>query len=160
MENIVLPALHIREASLEDLNIIVDFNLALALETENRTLDKKILTQSIQTILQNPAKGVYLLACFGEKVVGQLMYVYEWSTWRNANFMWLTDLYILPNYRKKGIFNLLSKHAMDLYHKNENVVGLRFCVDKENTAVVPLYKKAGWKESNYNLWEIKKDGCQ
>ena len=88
------------------------------------------------------------------------MYVYEWSTWRNANFMWLTDLYVLPNYRKKGIFNLLSEHVMDLYHKNENVVGLRFCVDKENTTVVPLYKKAGWKESNYNLWEIKKDGCQ
>lgn len=149
----------IRKASLDHLDTIVHFNLALASETENRTLDKDILRQSIQSILQDPRKGVYMLACIEDEVVGQIMYTFEWSTWRNANFMWLTDLYVLPEYRKKGIFKLLSDYMMDFYHKDPSIVGLRFCVDKENTSVVPLYKKAGWKEGNYNLWEIKKDGC-
>ena len=149
----------IQKASLDHLDTIVHFNLALASETENRTLDKDILRQSIRSILQDPRKGVYMLACIEDKVVGQIMYTFEWSTWRNANFMWLTDLYVLPEYRKKGIFKLLSDYMMDFYHKDSSIIGLRFCVDKENTSVIPLYKKAGWKEGNYNLWEIKKDGC-
>ena len=149
----------IRTACQKDLEVLVDFNARLALETENRPLDLNVLRQSMQAILDDPRKGVYLLACDGEKVIGQIMYVYEWSTWRNANFMWLTDLYVLPQYRRHGVFKLLSDYSMRLYHERKEVIGLRFYVDKENTGVVDLYKRIGWKESNYNLWEIKKDGC-
>lgn len=159
MKKDLSPQVIIKQASLEHLDTIVNFNLALALETENRKLDVNILRQSIHSILTDPKKGVYILAYIGEEIVGQIMYTYEWSTWRNANFMWLTDLYICPEHRKKGIFKHLSDYVMDLYHKDPHAVGLRFCVDKENTSVIPLYQKAGWKEGNYNLWEIKKDGC-
>lgn len=152
--------LTIRCATQADLEILVAFNQALAVETESRPLNETVLRQSMQAILDDPRKGVYWLACEGEKVVGQLMYVYEWSTWRNANFMWLTDLYVLPAYRKQGVFHALQSYAMDFYRAQKDVIGIRFYVDKDNTSVVPLYKKVGWKESNYNLWEIKKDGCQ
>lgn len=152
--------LTIRQASKADLETLVAFNQSLALETEHRRLDESTLRKSMQTILDDPRKGVYWLACAGDKVVGQLMYVYEWSTWRNANFMWLTDLYVLPAYRKQGVFHALQAYAMDFYHAQKDVIGLRFYVDKENTTVVPLYQKVGWKESNYDLWEIKKDGCR
>jgi len=150
----------IRRAQPADLDVLVAYNNALAVETEGRNLDGDILRQSMQAILEDERKGVYLLACEGEKVVGQIMYVYEWSTWRNANFMWLTDLYVLPAYRKRGVFKALFESVMHHYHTTPSIIGLRFYVDKENTAVVPLYHKVGWKESNYNLWEIKKDGCQ
>ena len=70
--------------------------------------------------------------------------------------MWLTDLYVPPQHRKRGVFKALFRAVMDFYHSREDIIGLRFYVDKTNTAVVPLYKKVGWKESNYNLWEIKK----
>ena len=148
----------IRTAEPKDLDTLVDFNARLALETENLRLSKDVLSRSMQAILQDPRKGVYLFACEGDKIVGQLMYVYEWSTWHNANFMWLTDLYVLPQYRRHGVFKLLSDYAMNLYRTREEVVGLRFYVDKHNTSVVPLYKKIGWKESNYELWETVKDG--
>ncbi len=146
----------IRTAEQKDLSVLVAFNNALALETEHRGLDMQRLTQSMQAILDDKRKGVYWLACDGDKVVGQLMYVFEWSTWRNANFMWLTDLYVLPAYRRKGVFKSLFRHAMAFYHTREDIIGFRFYVDKSNTAVVPLYHKVGWKESNYNLWEMKK----
>ena len=146
----------IRKAEQKDLPVLVAYNNALALETEHRALDMECLTKSIQAILDDERKGVYWLACDGDKVVGQLMYVFEWSTWRNANFMWLTDLYVLPAYRRKGVFKSLFCQAMDFYHSRADIIGLRFYVDKSNTAVVPLYKKVGWKESNYNLWEMKK----
>ncbi len=146
----------IRKAEQKDLPVLSAFNNALALETEHRALDMQKLTKSMQAILDDERKGVYWLACDGDKVVGQIMYVLEWSTWRNANFMWLTDLYVLPAYRRKGVFKRLYRYAMDFYQARADIIGLRFYVDKSNTAVVPLYKKIGWKESNYNLWEIKK----
>lgn len=148
--------LQIRKAEQKDMEILVDFNNRLALETENRPLDLPRLRASMQAILDDERKGVYLLACDGEEVLGQIMYVFEWSTWRNANFMWLTDLYVPPQHRKRGVFKALFRAVMDFYHSREDIIGLRFYVDKTNTAVVPLYKKVGWKESNYNLWEIKK----
>ena len=146
----------IRKAEQKDLETLVDFNNRLALETENRPLDLQRLRASMQAILDDERKGVYLLACDGEEVLGQIMYVFEWNTWRNANFMWLTDLYVPPRHRKRGVFKALFRAVMDFYHSREDIIGLRFYVDKTNTAVVPLYKKVGWKESNYNLWEIKK----
>lgn len=148
--------LQIRKAEQKDMETLVDFNNRLALETENRPLDLPRLRASMQAILDDERKGVYLLACDGEEVLGQIMYVFEWSTWRNANFMWLTDLYVPPQHRKRGVFKALFHAVMDFYHSREDIIGLRFYVDKTNTAVVPLYKKVGWKESNYNLWEIKK----
>lgn len=146
----------IRKAENKDLNTLVHFNNSLALESEHRSLDLDRLTKSMKAILEDERKGVYILACEGDKVVGQIMYVFEWSTWRNANFMWLTDLYVLPQYRRRGIFKLLFNYMMDFYHSRQDIIGLRFYVDKDNQAVVPLYKKVGWKESNYNLWEVKK----
>jgi len=150
----------ITTATADDLDVLVQFNSALALETEKRPLHIGTLRKSMQAILDDPRKGVYWLVRDGEKVIGQLMYVFEWSTWRNANFMWLTDLYVLPEYRRRGVFKMLSEHAMEFYRSRQDVIGLRFYVDKDNTSVVPLYKKIGWQESNYNLWEIKKDGCE
>lgn len=159
MKKNVSPTVVIQKASCKHLDTILKFNLALALETENRVLNKEVLRQSIQAVLEDHKKGTYLVACIDQEVVGQVMYTYEWSTWRNAYFMWITDLYIPPAHRKKGIFKHLSDYVMDLYHRDPHTVGLRFCVDKTNTAVAPIYQKAGWKEGNYNLWEIKKDGC-
>ena len=150
----------LRRAEEKDLDVLVDFNNRLAIETENRPLDLTVLRSSMKHILEDERKGVYWLACDGDKVVGQFMYVFEWSTWRDKNFMWLTDLYVLPQYRKQGVIKLLCQHMMNFYRENPDIIGVRFYVDKENTGVVPLYHRIGWKESNYNLWEIKKDGCQ
>lgn len=151
-----MPRFTIKTASFQDLDTITDFNLRLAHETENLALNEDLLRKSMQAILSDERKGVYLLAYDGETVIGQLMYVFEWSTWRNANFMWLTDLYVLPQYRRQGAFKAFFNYVMDFYHKREDIIGLRFYVDKTNTAAVPVYKSVGWKESNYNLWEMKK----
>ncbi len=149
----------IKRAGKEHLDILVDFNMKLAIETENRPLNLETLTKSMNAILEDERKGVYLILFEGEEALGQIAYVYEWSTWRNANYMWLTDLYIKPEHRKRGLFKIIYQHVMRLYEENPSVLGLRFYVDKGNTSVVPIYKKVGWKESNYDLWEIKKSGC-
>ena len=60
--------LQIRKAEQKDMETLVDFNNRLALETENRPLDLPRLRASMQAILDDERKGVYLLACDGEEV--------------------------------------------------------------------------------------------
>lgn len=147
----------LRRAEEKDLDILVDFNNRIALESEGHPLDLAVLRNSMKHILEDERKGIYWLACDGEKVIGQMMYVFEWSTWQDKNYMWLTDLYVLPEYRKQGVFKLLNQHLLDFYQKSPDIIGVRFYVAKTNTAVVPLYRRIGWKESKYNLWEVTKN---
>lgn len=147
----------LRRAEEKDLDILVDFNNRIALESEGHSLDLAVLRNSMKHILEDERKGIYWLACDGEKVIGQMMYVFEWSTWQDKNYMWLTDLYVLPEYRKQGVFKLLNQHLLDFYQKSPDIIGVRFYVAKTNTAVVPLYRRIGWKESKYNLWEVTKN---
>ena len=139
VKNMNVKKFTLRRAEEKDLDVLVDFNNRLALETENRPLNLAVLRSSMKHILEDERKGVYWLACDGEKVVGQFMYVFEWSTWRDKNFMWLTDLYVLPEYRKQGVFKLLCQHMMDFYRRYKQFAW-SLCVPKSMKNGTPIYR--------------------
>ena len=61
--------MNIRRARLEDLDIIVEYNYNLAYETENKELDKEILTKGVKNIIEDENKGVYHVCEIDGKVV-------------------------------------------------------------------------------------------
>ena len=65
--------LTIRKATLQDAEIIVKFNKAMALETEDKILDDDTLTKGVNQLFDDPKKGFYLLAEADGQVAGQLM---------------------------------------------------------------------------------------
>jgi len=65
--------LTIRKATLQDAEIIVKFNKAMALETEDKLLDDDTLTKGVNQLFDDPKKGFYLLAEADGQVAGQLM---------------------------------------------------------------------------------------
>jgi hypothetical protein len=65
--------LTIRKATLQDADIIVKFNKAMALETEDKLLDDDTLTKGVNQLFDDPKKGFYLLAEADGQVAGQLM---------------------------------------------------------------------------------------
>ena len=94
--------LTIRKATLQDAEIIVKFNKAMALETEDKLLDDDTLTKGVNQLFDDPKKGFYLLAEADGQVAGQLMITTEWSDWRNGNFWWIQSVYVKPDFRHKG----------------------------------------------------------
>lgn len=145
----------IRNATLENIEIIIDFNLNLAAETENKSLNKQILAEGVRNILLDRNKGFYVLAILDNKIVGQLMITYEWSDWRNSYFWWIQSVYVLPQFRKSGIFKLLFKYIKDLAIEQNNVCGLRLYTDKDNINAMNAYKNLGMHQSNYLLFELE-----
>ena len=147
----------IRVAKLEDSNAIIDFQIAMALETENVNLDRTIITKGVIALLRDKSKGLYYLADDNGLTIGSMLTTYEWSDWRNGTILWLQSVYIKPDYRGKGIFRLMYNHLKEKVLNYSDSVGLRLYVDNTNTNAQNVYKAMGMNGDHYKTYEWIKD---
>ena len=82
----------IEEARIGDLNTLVEFQLKMAMETEELKLDREILIKGVKAVYEDPAKARYFVARIDERVVGMLMITLEWSDWRNGWVWWIQSV--------------------------------------------------------------------
>ena len=143
----------IRPGKLTDIETIVEFNAALAYETEAKNLDLDILTLGVKSVFERPERGIYYLAEVGKEMVGQLLITLEWSDWRNAYFWWIQSVYVRPDWRRKGVFQKLYQHVASLAKQQGNVCGLRLYVDQKNTTAQQTYRQLGMSLTSYSLFE-------
>lgn len=149
--------MNIRIATLKELDTIVNFQLAMALETEDLVLDKTILHKGVEAALADPHKGVMYVAEMPDGVVaGSLMITFEWSDWRNGWIWWIESLYVLPQYRKQGVFNRLYDHIRALVQADEQIKGIRLYVDKRNVRAQKVYEAIGMCGEHYTTYEWMK----
>jgi L-amino acid N-acyltransferase YncA len=148
-----MSALTIRDARAADLATLVEFNLELARQTENRQLDPATLARGVAAVLGDRAKGFYLVAEREGRVIGQLMVTYEWSDWRNADWWWFQSVYVAEGSRRQGIFKALYE-AIVARAKAAGAHGLRLYVENENHAAQAAYAKLGMKLARYQLFEL------
>ncbi len=100
----------VRRATVRDVADLVEFNLAMARETEGRQLCAETLDAGIRSLLDDDAKGFYLVADIDGHVVGALMVTSEWSDWRDGVFWWLQSVFVRPEFRRQGVFRTLYSH--------------------------------------------------
>ena len=145
--------MNIRTANFEDVNSLVEFNQAMAFETEGKTLAAQILLSGVNAVLHDEQKGFYAIAETEGKVVGGLMVTFEWSDWRNNWFWWIQSVYILPEFRGKKIYSKLYNFVKQNAEEAGNVCGFRLYVERENTNAQLVYEKCGMKASHYLMYE-------
>ncbi len=146
--------IEIRRATISDIPTLVEYNKAMALETEGKNLDKKILAAGVKNLFKNPEFGFYLVAEMDIKIVGQLMITYEWSDWRNGMFWWIQSVYVNPESRGQGIYKRLYQSVLELAREKENVCGIRLYVDKTNLSAKKVYGACGMAEAHYDMYEV------
>ncbi len=54
--------LHITSATPDDAPAIVEYNIALAIDTESKTLDRATVQAGVKAVLSDPSKGRYFVA--------------------------------------------------------------------------------------------------
>lgn len=143
----------IRKAVLEDLETIVDFQMAMALETEELVLDCGVLTKGVQAALTDKNKGQIYVAREGEKIIGSLMITYEWSDWRNGWIWWIESLYVLPEQRKNGISKQMYGYIKSVVLADDTIKGIRLYVDKRNVRAQKVYDAIGMSGEHYTTYE-------
>ena len=145
----------IRKGQSSDLNSLVQFNQAMALETENLTLDAELLTKGVNTLLSQPEKGFYLVAEVDGEIAGSLMVTFEWSDWRALDYYWIQSVYIRPQYRRQGIYGKLYQAVKDIAEENGGAASFRLYVEQENSKAQQTYAALGMEQSYYLMYEEK-----
>lgn len=146
----------IRKASPLDKQFIVQFQLEMALETENLRLNKAIVDSGVEAVLNDHSKGEYFVAENDGLVIGSLLITYEWSDWRNGRIWWLQSLYVIPEWRRQGIFKTMFRHLQRLVEEDDSIKGLRLYVDRSNLAAQRVYKALGMNGEHYQVFEWMK----
>jgi GNAT superfamily N-acetyltransferase len=145
--------MNIRRAAMHDASVIADFNVRLALESEDLKLEPKTVLRGVQAMLEDPAKGIYFVAEDGGQLMGQLMITYEWSDWRNGNMWWIQSVFVKPEFRGRGVFKALFDHVERLARKNPEVYALRLYMDDRNEPARRAYEKIGMTQTHYVVFD-------
>lgn len=148
--------LHYRAATEADARDIIEFQLAMAIETEDLQLSNEILTQGVEAVFARPELGRYFVAEADGMVVASLMITYEWSDWRNGNVWWIQSVYVVPAYRRRGIYAGLYEHIKAKVEPDPSIRGIRLYVDNRNKAAQEVYARLGMEGEHYRVFEWMK----
>jgi GNAT superfamily N-acetyltransferase len=148
-----MPGMKIRTATQNDADVIADFNIRLAWETEALKLDPEVVRRGVAALFTDAGKGIYFIADIDRKIAGQLMITYEWSDWRDGNIWWIQSVYVKEEFRGRGVFRALFEYVEKLAEAAPEVCALRLYMDKHNDQARRVYCKLGMIESSYVVFE-------
>jgi GNAT superfamily N-acetyltransferase len=147
-----IDMISVRKATKDDAEAIIYFQLNMAWETEAMKLVPETVTKGVNAVFGDPSKGQYYVAVDDGHRIASLLITYEWSDWRNANVWWLQSVYVVPEYRRKGVFRKMYNHIKQLAAE-QDIAGLRLYVETNNTAAHKTYEALGMSSEHYNFFE-------
>jgi GNAT superfamily N-acetyltransferase len=145
-----------REAARSDASTIINFQLAMARETEGLELDVDVTSNGVYAVFDDPSRGRYFVAENDDSTIASLLITYEWSDWRNGVVWWIQSVYVVPPYRKKGVYAGLYAHIRTLIADDHDIRGIRLYVDERNTAAQQVYTRLGMNGEHYRVFEWMK----
>jgi len=147
---------NIRLAGIDDAGFIAQNQVSMALETEQFRLELHTVSEGVIAVLNNPQRGFYIIAETDDARAGCLLITPEWSDWRNAWVWWIQSVYVLPEFRKSGIFGTMYDYIRQLVQQRPDVSGIRLYVDKTNRSAREVYTKIGMNGEHYLTYEWMK----
>lgn len=145
-----------REATPADATPILEFQIAMAVETEGVTLDRAVTERGVDAVFADPSKGRYFVAEEERRVVASLLITYEWSDWRNGTIWWIQSVYVVPELRKRRVYAGLYEHVKAMVEADPAIRGIRLYVDNRNTAAQQVYARLGMEGEHYRVFEWMK----
>lgn len=145
----------VRAARGNDRDLMADWAVAMAMETEAKPLALATVTRGIQAGLDDPARATYYIAEIAGEPAGTVMVTPEWSDWRDGWWWWIQSVYVAPDHRRKGVFRALFDHVLNLAASSDGVRGLRLYVERENAPAQRTYEFVGMKDAGYRMYELE-----
>lgn len=145
--------MEIRLATPTDVDALVEFNQAMARETEGKQLDSAILLAGVSAVFRDERKGFYVVVEENGSVAAGLMVTTEWSDWRNGWFWWIQSVYVRPEHRGAGLYGRMYEFVKRRAKDAGDVCGFRLYVEKENERAQRVYEKLGMERTYYLMYE-------
>ena len=145
-----------RDAQASDTDDIVEFQIAMAKETEDFALNRSTCTLGVKAVFADTSRGRYFVAEDGGTLVASLMITPEWSDWRNGMVWWIQSVYVVPEMRGQRVYAGLYEHVKRLAQADESIRGIRLYVDRRNTGAQQVYTRLGMNGEHYQVFEWMK----
>ena len=101
-----------------DIDSIIQFQADMAMESEGTTLDLEKVAKGVTAAMNDDSKGIYWVAKADGKAIGSLMLTREWSDWNNEWYWWIQSVYVVPEYRKHGIYKAMYSTLKEVAKEN------------------------------------------
>ena len=144
--------MEISRGTINDIEEITGFQIAMALESEGTILDGNKVRSGVKAAMEDVSKGAYIVARTDGKPIASLMITREWSDWNNGWYWWIQSVYVMPEYRGQGIFRSMYRKVIEMA-KEQSVAQVRLYVDRHNTNAQKVYQKLGMEECHYLMYE-------
>ncbi len=139
-----------------DIQVIADFQVVMAFETEGIDLNPETVLRGVSAVFADPTKGFYLAAKVDGRTIGSLMITYEWSDWRARTVWYIQSLYVIPEFRRRGIFKQMYAWLLEKVNTNDSIGGIRLFVDHTNLNAQKVYDSIGMDGNHYRFYEFMK----
>nr|CCC89415.1 putative acetyltransferase [Trypanosoma congolense IL3000] len=161
----------VRAAVPGDIEVMIEMQKALAMETEGLQLDEAAVRRGITAPFERENIARFYVAeevpdssdgagdAAGSrppKIVGAMTVTYEWSDWRGCHILWIQSVYIIPSWRRRGVFRKFFDHVHRLVMEDPAFAGMRLCVARNNENAINTYKRMGMTVENYHMMKLMK----
>lgn len=148
--------LNIRPAQPSEADVLIDFQLTMAQQTEHLSLDRDTVTAGVNAVFEDAAKGTYYVAEESGEIIACLLTTPEWSDWRNGTVLWIQSVFVREEQRGRGVFRKMYEYLQDRVKSDPKLMGLRLYVEKTNLPAQKVYQSIGMNGDHYHFFEWMK----
>ena len=149
--------MNIREATLQDKEIILDFVTKLSVYEKKPLADVGMTLEKIERHGFGPRPYFYtLLAEQDRQPAGFALYYFAYSGWAGGPVLYLEDLFVEEEFRSQGFGNALLKELAKIAVKHE-CCRMEWCVYTWNDKAIEFYKSLG-ATIKTDLWQCRLTG--
>ena len=149
----MMNGLRIERANLEDQDTVVDLLFRQFQEHAIETSQER-LAWAVGQVLCNENHGFFLLAKVGDLALGVANIAFAWTLEHGGKSAWLDELYMLPEYRGRGIGTALLEEAIAQAH-DAGCAAVDLEVDENHHKAENLYQREGFEPLFRSRW-VKK----
>lgn len=109
--------------------------------------------QGVLSPILDSSIGFFFIAEEEGKRIGSLFVTKEWNTWQAGEWWFLYDVYVLPEFRRKGVFENLFQKVEEVGKQDKKFRGIRLFVLESNLPAKKAYEKVGMQYLGRELWK-------
>lgn len=112
----------------------------------------EVLLAAIEGILKDKSLGLFLTAREAQGLlVGFAAISFAWTLEHGGKSAWLDELYVLPEYREKGLGSLLMDRVFS-EAKKEGCLVIDLEVEEDHRRAERLYRRQGFEKLERSRW--------
>lgn len=143
----------IRDATINDVDLLVGFTLEEGREAERLELDPSAVRRGVVAAFQDPPPSRYWIAESGGEAVAHVSVVTEWSNFTAGYYWWIQSVYIVPAHRGSGVLQQLLEHVEHV-GRAEGARDIRLYVHRLNERAIRAYQRCGFTSAPYLMMRI------